>query len=102
MKFFYIMLCTFSLLLMGPVYATSPLKSTIITINGDDVGKPRVCVQDLACELRNAGISFILRHNSLRVTVFNGEDVTAACEAGWKAEKNVIVVTMGADHVCSR
>lgn len=87
---------------VGVLSNTMTQKSTIITINGDDVGKPLVCNADFACELRNANIGFILRHESVRVTVFNGEDVQRACEAGWRAGVNAIVLTMGADHTCSR
>lgn len=94
-----ISLCLVSL---GALSHTMTQKSTIITINGDDIGKPLVCVQDLACELRNEGISFILRHDSVRITVFNGEDVQRACEAGYRAGVNATIVTMGADHTCSR
>lgn len=97
-----LVLMTLSLIYMGPLYATMTPKSTIITINGDDIGTPLVCVQDLACELRNEGISFILRHDSVRITVFNGEDVQRACEAGYRAGVNATIVTMGADHFCFR
>ncbi len=105
MLFKYIIsLIMFSLLLInvGTSYAISPQKSTIITINGEDVNKPLVCSGDLACELRNAEINFILRNDSNRVTVFNREDVTAACEAGWRAGVDVVVVTLNANHTCSR
>ena len=96
-------LVAFSLILvsMGPLYATSPQKSTIITINGDSINAPRVCDADITCELRNTGISFIKRVDSLRVTVFKGEDTSVACEAGFKAGVNLIILSMGDDFRCS-
>lgn len=97
-----IALLTLSLLTMGSVYATSPQKSTIITLTGHDVGKPEVCAQNLPCLLRSAGIDFIYQHGSDRVTVFDMGNIHAACAAGWEAGKDLTIVKMNETHTCSR
>ena len=92
---------TLSLLMMGPVYATSPQKSTIILINGDDVNKPVECAGDFPCLLREAGVDFIYRRGSESVTVFYQKDVDTVCDVGRKAGKALTVFLLNDSHTCS-
>jgi len=103
MKFKYtmaVLATTLSLLMMGPLYATSPQKSTIILINGDDALAPLVCAGDLTCELRNADVGFIYRHGSDAVTVFVANDIETVCEVGKAVGKDLTVLLLNDSHTC--
>ena len=92
---------TLSLLMMAPLYATSPQKSTIITINGDDVDHPVDCKGEFTCLLREAGVDFIYRHGGDAVTVFKVEDFDTVCDIASATGKVLSVSTLHEDHTCS-
>jgi len=97
-----LVILTLSLISMGPLYATSPQKSTIITINGDDVNHPIDCKGDFPCLLRTSGADIIYRHGSDVVTTFKEEDVEIICEVGRKAGKSLTVLRLNDSHTCSQ
>ena len=97
-------LIAFSLCLIsvGALSQTITQKSTVITINGDDVNHPIDCKGEFTCLLRESGISFVYAHGSDNVTVFNVEDFATVCAIGTVTGKDFIVSTLHEEHTCSR
>jgi len=96
-----ISLCLVSL---GALSHSMTQKSTIITLNNDNINAPLVCTSDVTCELRNAGIDFIKRTDSLRIVLFKFVDTTAACEAGFRAGEDLVIMyaDSGVDFPCAK
>ena len=99
-----VFLSIFASITMGPLYATSPQKSTIITLTNESISIPRICAGDLGCELRNANVDFILRHGQVgkvKVVLFDLQHVKDACHAGDHAEREVVILLNGMEYACS-
>ena len=94
------LLCTLSLLTMGPVYATSPQKSTIVLINGDDVSPPYDCKGDMLCLLAEDGIDYAYEHGAGRLMLLDPDQVDAACEILLSTGGKINVLTLAGEVTC--